>query len=199
MAHIDYYFFTISPWAYLAGDRLERIAEAAGATVAYKPINPGAVFKAHGGLPLDQRPKSRQDYRLQELDRARTKTGLPLTTHPAHFPTNPAPSSFAIIAADKAGGGDLGKLVQNILRACWAEEKDIAEDAVIADCLEAAGFDRGLVTSGMLAGAETFERYTEEAVQKGVFGSPYYLVDSGQHFWGQDRLDDLEAHLAGKL
>lgn len=199
MPHIDYYFFTISPWAYLAGDRLERIAEAHDTTITYKPVNPGPIFRAHGGLPLDQRPQARQEYRLQELARAQTKTGLPLNLHPAYFPTNPAPSSFAIIAADKAGGGDLGALVRNVLRAIWAEEKDIAQDAVIADCLDAAGFDRGLATSGMLSGAETFERYTEEAVQKGVFGSPYYLVDSGQHFWGQDRLDDLEAHLAGKL
>ncbi|SIS58429.1 2-hydroxychromene-2-carboxylate isomerase [Roseivivax lentus] len=199
MPQIDYYFFTISPWAYLGGDRLERIAEAHGAEIAYKPVNPGAVFKAHGGLPLDQRPQARQDYRLQELARTQKKTGLPLTIHPAHFPTNPAPASYAIIAADKAGGGDLGQLVRNILAACWAEERDIAQDDVIADCLEAAGFDRGLATSGMLAGAETFERYTEEAVQRGVFGSPYYLVDSGQHFWGQDRLDDLEMHLSGKI
>ncbi|QFS84288.1 2-hydroxychromene-2-carboxylate isomerase [Roseivivax sp. THAF40] len=199
MPQIDYYFFTISPWAYLGGDRLEEIAKAHGAEIAYKPVNPGAVFKAHGGLPLDQRPQARQDYRLQELDRTQKKTGLPLTIHPAHFPTNPAPSSYAIIAADKAGGGDLGLLVRKILSACWAEERDIAQDDVIADCLEAAGFDRGLVTSGMLSGAETFERYTEEAVQRGVFGSPYYVVDSGQHFWGQDRLDDLEMHLAGKI
>ncbi|MBV0911256.1 2-hydroxychromene-2-carboxylate isomerase [Anianabacter salinae] len=199
MAHIDYYFFTVSPWAYLAGDRLEQIATEAGASIAYKPVHPGGIFKAGGGLPLNERPQSRQDYRLQELERARKKTGLTLNLHPAHFPTNPAPSSYAIIAADKAGAGDLGALTHGLMRACWAEERNIAEDEVIRDCLTAAGFDPGLADSGMLTGAETYERYTEEAVAAGVFGSPFYIVDGAERFWGQDRLDDLELHLSGGL
>ncbi|WP_375691588.1 2-hydroxychromene-2-carboxylate isomerase [Pseudooceanicola sp. LIPI14-2-Ac024] len=198
MAHIDYYFTTVSPWAYLAGDRLETMAARHGATVTYKPVDLGKVFSATGGLPLKQRSQARQDYRLQELARAQAKTGLPLTIHPAHFPTNPAPSSYAIIAAQKAGG-DTAALVQNVLRACWAEDRNIAEDEVIRDCLSAAGFDPGLADSGLLAGATTYEAYTEEAIQEGVFGSPFYVVDSGQKFWGQDRLDDLESHLAGRL
>lgn len=199
MAHIDYYFFTVSPWAYLAGNRLETVAQTHGATISYKPIHPGPIFKAGGGLPLNERPQSRQDYRLQELARAKTKTGLSLNIHPAHFPTNPAPSSYAIIAADKSGGGDLGALVQGILRACWAEEKNIAEDDVIRACLSDAGFDPALADSGMLTGAETFTKYTDEAVLAGVFGSPFYIVDNTHHFWGQDRLDDLELQLSGKL
>ncbi|MWB77799.1 2-hydroxychromene-2-carboxylate isomerase [Pseudooceanicola sp. 216_PA32_1] len=198
MAHIDYYFVTISPWAYLAGNRLEEIAARHGATVTYKPVDLGKVFAATGGLPLNQRPEARRAYRLQELARARAKTGLPLTIHPAHFPTNPAPSAYAIIAA-QAAGGETGKLVQSFLAACWAEDRDIAEDAVIRDCLAAAGFDPALADSGLLAGAETYAANTEEAIARGVFGSPFYVVDTGQMFWGQDRLDDLDAHLAGRL
>ena len=198
MAHIDYYFVTISPWAYLAGNRLEEIAARHGATVTYKPVDLGKGFAATGGLPLNQRPEARRAYRLQELARAEAKTGLPLTIHPAHFPTNPAPSAYAIIAA-QAAGGETGKLVQSFLAACWAEDKDIAEDAVIRDCLAAAGFDPALADSGLLAGAETYAANTEEAIARGVFGSPFYVVDTGQMFWGQDRLDDLDAHLAGRL
>ena len=199
MPHIDYYFVTVSPWAYLAGDRLERMAEAHGASVTYKPVDLGRVFAATGGLALKDRSEARKAYRLQELARAKAKTGLPLTVHPAHFPTNPAPSSYAIIAAQAAGGGDLGGLVQRIMAACWAEERDIAQDDVIRDCLVASGFEAGLVDSGMLTGAEVYEKNTEAAIGEGVFGSPFYIVDSGQKFWGQDRLDDLEMHLAGKL
>ncbi len=86
-----------------------------------------------------------------------------------------------------------------MLRACWAEEKDIAEDAVIRECLEAAGFDPGLADSGLLAGAEAYSRNLEEAVERGVFGSPFYITDTDERFWGQDRLDDLDLHLAGEL
>ena len=69
------------------------------------------------------------------------KTGMPLNIQPAHWPTNAVPASAAIIAAQQAGGGDIGQLVHNILKACWAEDRDIAEDAVLRDCLTAAGFE----------------------------------------------------------
>lgn len=196
---IDYYFTTVSPWTYLAGDGLEQIAARTGAEISYKPVDLMKVFAQSGGQPLGERPLARREYRMQELKRARSKTGMDLVLEPAFFPTNPAPSSYAIIAADKAGGGDTGKLVQLLLRACWAEEKNIAEDDVIRAALSAAGFDPGLADSGLLTGAETFASNTEEAVAAGVFGSPFYIVDGTERFWGQDRLADLEAYLTGRL
>ena len=111
---------------------------------------------------------------------------------------NGAPAAYAIIAADRAGGGDLPGLVQAILRACWAEEKDISQDAVIREALAAHGFDPKLADSGLLVGAEVFERNNEEAIARGVFGAPFYIVGE-EKFWGQDRLDDLDQHLAGRL
>lgn len=199
MPHIDYFFVTLSPWTYLAGSRLEEIAAKHGATITYKPVDMARVFAATGGLPLGQRSEARKAYRLQELARAQKKTGLPLTINPAHFPTNPAPSSYAIIAAQKAGGGDVGALCRYILSACWAEEKNIAEDEVIRDCLSRAGFDPALADKGLLDGAMTYEAFTEEAITRGAFGAPFYITDTGACFWGQDRLDDLDAHLAGTL
>lgn len=124
---------------------------------------------------------------------------MPINLKPAHFPTNAAPAAYAIIAAQDVQGGDVGALVRNVLRACWAEERDIAEDTVVKDCLAAAGFDPALADTGLLAGAETYAKNLEEAVEKGVFGSPFYIVDDEEPFWGQDRLDDLELHLAGKI
>ena len=154
MAHIDYYFTTLSPFAYLAGTRLEDLAEKHGATITYKPLDIMALFARTGGTaPADRHP-SRMAYRAQELPRAAKRLGMPLNLKPAHWPTNPAPSSYAIIAAQTAGGGDLGALVHGIMRACWAEERNIAEDDVVRGCLADAGFDPGLVDSGMLAGRD---------------------------------------------
>jgi 2-hydroxychromene-2-carboxylate isomerase len=51
----------------------------------------------------------------------------------------------------------------------------------------------------LLQGADTYARNLEEAVEKGVFGAPFYILDDGQKFWGQDRLEDLEMHLDGRL
>jgi 2-hydroxychromene-2-carboxylate isomerase len=199
MAHIDYYFSTVSPWAYLAGHRLEDMAARHGATIAYKPIDLGTLFPRTGGLALPDRHPSRQEYRLQELARNSKKLGMALNPKPAFWPVNGAPSAYAIIAAQAAGGGDLGALCHGIMRACWAEERNIAEDDTIRECLSAAGFDPALADKGLLMGADTYARNTEQAALAGVFGSPFYVVDTGQKFWGQDRLDDLELHLAGRL
>ena len=195
MPHIDYYFVTISPWTYLAGTKLEEIAAKHGATITYKPCDMNRVFASTGGLPLAERAQARKDYRMQELKRWRAARNMPLTLQPAYFPTNPAPAAYAIIAAQNAGGGDLGQLTHSILRACWAEEKDIADDAVVKACLEQAGFDPALTESGLLVGAETYAANLEEAVARGVFGAPFYITGDDQRFFGQDRIDDLESHL----
>ncbi len=199
MSHIDYYFSTISPYTYLAGKRLEEIAAAHGATIRYRPLDIIALFARTGGTPPAERHPARQAYRLQELQRQSKKTGLALTLKPAFFPTNSAPSSYAIIAAQNEGGGDLAELVHGVTRAVWREEKNIAEDDVILAALTAAGFDPSLADRGLLSGAEEYAANLEAAVEAGVFGAPFYVVDGVTHFWGQDRLDDLALHLEGKL
>jgi 2-hydroxychromene-2-carboxylate isomerase len=199
MAHLDYYFTVLSPYAYLAGQRLEKIAGAHGLDITYKPLDIMTLFTRTGGLAPKDRHPARMAYRAQELPRQAKKAGMPLNMKPAHWPTNAAPASYAIIAAQEAGGGDLGGLVHSILRAVWVEDRDIAEDSVVQDCLKAAGFDPGLTFSGMLAGAETYAANLEDAVNAGVFGSPFYVLEDGQSFWGQDRLEDLDLVLSGKL
>ena len=199
MPHIDYYLATISPNCYLAGTRPAEIAARHGATISYKPLDIMALFARTGGVPPGQRHPSRHEYRLIEIARSAKILGMPLNPKPTHWPTNPAPSSYALIAAQKAGGGDLGALVAGLTRACWADEKDIADDAVIRTCLEAAGFAPSLADSGLLAGAETYERNLEDAVNAGVFGAPFFITDDDGRFWGQDRLDQLDRHLEGTL
>lgn len=199
MAHIDYYFSTISPYCYLAGERLEEIATKHGATITYKPMDIIGLFSRTGGTAPKDRHVSRQEYRAQELVRQAKKLDMAFNLQPAHWPTNMAPSSYALIAAQNEGGGDVGALAHALLRACWAEEKDIAQDDVIRACLEDAGFDPSLADSGLLSGAETYARNLDEAVAAGAFGAPFYVVDGGARFWGQDRLDDLDQHLAGHL
>jgi 2-hydroxychromene-2-carboxylate isomerase len=197
LPQIDYFLSTVSPFTYLAGDRLEIIAARHGATICYKPFDVVANFSRTGGTKPSERHESRKAYRLQELARIAKRQGLPINLGPAHWPTNPAPSSYAIIAAQNAGGGDLGALVQGFLSACWAGEKDIADDAVVKDCLAAAGFDPSLADQGLIVGAETFASNNEEAARRGVFGAPSYLIGD-EVFWGQDRLSYLDEYLADR-
>ena len=196
MAHIDYFFATFSPWAYLAGDRLEQIAARHGASITYKPIDLMALFDRTGGTRPAARHPNRMEYRMQELKRWSARLNMPMEFSPPGYPPNPAPSSYAIIAAQKAGGGDVGGLVRAILRAVWAEGRNIAEDDVIRAALAENGFDPALAMTGLFDGAVTYEKNLDEAVERGVFGSPFYIVaGTDQRFWGQDRLDMLEEHL----
>lgn len=199
MAHIDYYFATISPFTYLSSGTVEEIVAKHGATITYKPLDIMGLFARTGGVPPKDRHPSRQAYRLEDMARRAKRLGRPLNPQPAFWPTNPAPSSYALIAAQKAGGGDLGKLMSELTSAVWAGEKNIAEDDVIRAALSAAGFDPALADSGMLAGAEEYARNLEDAVANNVFGAPFFVVDGRAHFWGQDRLEDLDLHLSGEL
>lgn len=198
MAHIEYFFATTSPFTYLAGTRLEEVAARHGATIAYRPLDITSLFSRTGGLPPQERHPARLDYRLQELKRQSKKLDLPMDLDPPYRAINPAPSSYAFIAADKAGGGDLGALVHAFTGAVWRDKRDIAEDEVIAECLQQAGFDPGLAGMAMLQGAEQYARNLEDAVAAGVFGAPFYIVDGTEKFWGQDRIEDLDLHLSGK-
>lgn len=198
MPQIDYFFATISPFTYLAGNRLEVIAARHGAAVRYVPINAPALFPRTGGQVLAERHESRKVHRLQELRRWSARLRIKLDLQPAHFPVNPAPSSYAVIAAAKAGGGDLAGLVQAFPRAVWAEGRNIADEEVVQEIVAKYGFDPKVIDRGMFTAAETYAANLEEAVARGVFGVPFYLVGD-ERFWGQDRLEDLDLHLAGKI
>ena len=204
MPQLDYFFSTISPYTYLAGTRLTEIAKKHDLDVVYKPLDIVSLFARTGGVPPKDRHPNRQAYRLQDLERSARKVSLPLNVSPMFWPTNPAPSSYAFIAAQNAkskgsASGDLDALMHGLGRRCWAEEKNIAESDVIAEALVEAGFDAALADSGMLAGAETYAANLEEAVARGVFGAPFYITEDDQRFWGQDKLVDLDLHLQGKL
>ncbi|QYX57707.1 2-hydroxychromene-2-carboxylate isomerase [Roseovarius sp. SCSIO 43702] len=199
MAHIDCFFSTLSPYTYLAGERMEAVAERHGASVTYKPVDFMALMQRVHGRANREVSAAVAAYTAQDLARIARREGMEITLKPAHWPTNPAPSAYAIIAAQASGGGDVGALARAFLRACWAEERDVAEDEVVRECLVQAGFDPALADSGLLSGAETYARNLEEAVERGVIGIPFYLCDDGAAFWGQDRIADLDAHLGGTI
>ena len=198
MTEVHYFFSVLSPFTYLADDRLERLAEKHRATIHYKPIDIIDLFGRTGGVAPKDRHPSRKAYRIQELARISKLNGLDINLAPAHWPTNPLPASCAIIAAEGFDSGDQEVLVRAVLRSCWLEEKDIGRIDVVADCLELAGYPRTIADSLGSGSETTFKEYTNEAESRNVFGSPTYVAGS-QVFWGQDRLPHLDAWLGGEL
>jgi 2-hydroxychromene-2-carboxylate isomerase len=199
MTKITYFFATISPYTYLAGLRLEKIAVKHRASIEYRPMDLMSVFSRTGGVPPKDRHVSRIEMRAQELERQAKKLNMPYNLKPSYFPVNMAPSSYAFISASRHGDGDLGALAFGLTRAVWAENKDISDPKVISECLKTAGFDGDLADKDMLGAAEQYSKNTEKAVASGVFGAPFYITDTDKRFWGQDRLEDLDLTLSGAL
>lgn len=196
MTQIDYYLSTMSPWCYLAGNRLEEIAARHGATIRYRPLDALQLFDRTGGTRPSDRHPNRMALRMQELQRFKDHLGMPMNLQPTLPMVNAAPSSYAVIAAQAGGSGDVGALVRGFLAARWRDDRDISDDGVIRDVLAANGFDPDLSSKGLFIGAETYGRNLEEAVDAGVFGIPFYIVPAtDQRFWGQDRLQFLDRYL----
>ena len=194
---IDHYYSLVSPWTYLGGPRLDAIARRAGALVDHKPADFGGIFAASGGLPLARRAPQRQAYRLLELARWRDFLGAELNLRPGHLPAPDDLAARVVVAAERAGA-DAGRLSHAILRAVWAEERDVADPGTLRDVAGESGLDGAalLAAAGTGAVREEYAANTAEAIARGVFGAPSYVY-RGELFWGQDRLDFLERALAG--
>ena len=195
---VDYYFAPQSPWAYLGHQRFADIARQAGASVRVMPIDLGGkVFPISGGLPLGQRAPQRQAYRLLELQRFSQHLGAPLHLKPKYFPVSGDDAARLIIAADLAQGADAAMAVAGaVLSACWAQERNIADEKVLAEVLAEQGLPPALLEkSHSQAVQERYDAFTQAAIDAGVFGAPSYVID-GEIFWGQDRLDFVERALA---
>jgi 2-hydroxychromene-2-carboxylate isomerase len=196
---IDYYDSMSSPWTYLGHMRFLDLADRFALTIRHKPMDLLKVWSVSGGLPLKQRAQQRQAYRHQELRRWRELLGLKCNVEPAFHPVADRRACYLVIAAQRQGL-DWRVLTQALLRAVWAEERDIADHPT----LEAIANENGMDGKALLAATENedvkaeYEANTDEAMRLGVFGAPMYVFD-GELFWGQDRLQMLEWRLTQKL
>ncbi len=195
---IDYFFAPQSPWTYLGHARFAALAAHADCAVRVLPVDFAKVFAVSGGLPLRQRAAQRQAYRLVDLRRSADHAQLPLNLHPRHFPVQGDDAARLIIAVDMADGPDAAmRLTAGVLSAVWADERDIADRAVLGELLARNQLDATrLVQSCEASVQQRYASDTQAAIDAGVFGAPSYCV-GGEIFWGQDRLDFLQRKLLG--
>lgn len=193
---IDYYFTLISPFSYLGHKAFLDVTAKHGAAVRYKPMNLAGVFATSGAVPIPERPVSRQNYRLIELQRIADIRQLPLTLRPAHFPTNPALANGAV-AAIAASGIDPADFMFAAFQACWTEDRDISQPETVRELLEATGHDAETIMVAASSDEITsaMVENTQAAIAAGAVGAPVYVLN-GEPFWGQDRVDYLDHALA---
>lgn len=196
---VDYYFTPVSPWTWLGHERFAAMCARHGATIRVKPCDIGGkVFPVSGGLPLAKRAPQRQSYRMMELKRWRSHLGIALTLEPKFFPTNPELASLLIVGATRLGPHPAMALAGAFLRACWVEERDVSDVTTLRRVMVDEGFDADVLLR-MARSAEVraaYEANTQEAIERGVFGAPTYVIGD-ELFWGQDRLEFVERALAG--
>jgi 2-hydroxychromene-2-carboxylate isomerase len=194
---IDYYLTPISPYTYLGHERFLEIAARHGATVAVKPVDYGRIFPVSGGLPLKQRASQRQAYRLIELERWSKHLGKALNVKPKFFPVSPDAAAKWIIAAQARGAADALRLAGALLRAVWAEERDISDEPTLASIASGVRLDPAQLAAAAASpdAAARYDALTQEAIDRQIFGAPTYVYRD-EPFWGQDRLDFLDRALA---
>lgn len=195
---VDYYMTPVSPWTYLGHDRFRAVCARNGAQIHLRVMDLGKVFPVTGGVALKDRPPQRRAYRLMELKRWRDFLGMPLTIEPKFFPVPAEAAATTLLAVLERNGTEAAlDVAGDLLRAVWAEERNIGDAATLAEVLTG----RGLDAASLLAHARSAEvaaryiQHSQEAIARGVFGSPTYVYQD-ELFWGQDRLDFLERALA---
>ena len=183
---LEFFFDVGSPTTYLAWTQLPKIAADAGATIIWRPMLLGGVFKATGNQsPVNIPAKGR--YMLQDLARYARRYGVPMTFNP-HFPINTL--TLMRGAAGYLDTPQFGTYVTAIFNALWVEQKNLGKPEVVAEVLRVAGldpaeFERLVNDDGV---KERLKGITEEAIRRGAFGAPTFFIGEEMHF-GQDRLD----------
>jgi 2-hydroxychromene-2-carboxylate isomerase len=198
MTTVAYYFAPQSPWTYLGHLRFWDIARKAGATIEVLPVDLGGkVFPVSGGLPLAKRAPQRQAYRLLEMRRFAEHLHVPLNLQPRYFPVAGDDAAKLITAVALHDGADAAMhIADGILSAVWAEERNIADEGVLAALLKERELPaKRLDDAHSQTVAEIYAANTQRAIDAGVFGAPSYVID-GEIFWGQDRLGFVERKLA---
>lgn len=195
-ATIDYYFTSVSPFAWLGHKVLVDIATRHGKKINYRPFNMMKVWEVSGAVPLNQRSATRQRYRLLELQRVAELRGLDINPKPSNFPANPELADRCIIAICQAGG-DPDEFCFKVGEALWRDDRQIADESVLGELLADCGFDSAAILSAAKgdAVAAIREQNSADAIAADAIGSPAYVYE-GEVFWGQDRLEYLDAMIA---
>jgi 2-hydroxychromene-2-carboxylate isomerase len=186
-APIDFYFDFSSPYGYLASNKIEALASKHGRTVNWRPMLLGAAFKATGSGPLPSIPL-KGDYAKRDFLRS-------ARFHDVQFRL-PEPFPVSTVAACRAfyslgNEEERVKLAKALFRAYFVDNVNIGEAQNVLKVAASIGLKPDVNDQAV---KDKTRAEVDAALAKGVFGSPYIVVD-GEAFWGVDRFDQLERWL----
>lgn len=190
ITRIDFYFDFPSPYSYLASTQLPKLAEKHGVTIAYRPFRILEAMKIVGNRPTTIESKAKGKYAGADLARWVRRYGVPFERNPNRGNFDWALLGQIVLAATEQGQGQGQACVNAIFPAVWASADDIADKAVLAKRLDAAGLAGAklIEQAASAAYAAKLNDDTTRAAERGVFGAPTIFVGDEQ-FFGNDRLD----------
>jgi 2-hydroxychromene-2-carboxylate isomerase len=192
---IEFYFDFSSPYGYFAAHRIDAIAKAHGRVVQWRPILLGLVFEVSGGRPLPSIPM-KGDYARIDVARTARFHGI-AWRQPSKFPISGQAACRAFYWLAAQDPQKANRLALALLHAYFADGRDISSPQVTVDVAAEMGIP-GAALAEALADPAVKERpraETQRAIERGVFGSPYVIVDD-EPFWGNDRLDQVARWLS---
>lgn len=190
MKHITFYLDFISPYSYLAFEKLPQALMGHSYSVTYKPVLFAALLKHHGQLgPAEISGKREWTYR-QVLWLALTN-GVALQL-PASHPFNPL-ALLRLAVACNAQGLPNRFVCETLFRHVWQGGLEATDGQRLQAVTQQLAPQRAVTSLEVKA---QLKMHTDEAIAAGVFGVPTYEVD-GKLFWGFDALPMLWAYLAG--
>ena len=194
---VEFFFDFGSPASYLAWTRLPAICQAAGATLVYRPMLLGGVFKATGNVSPAvslRGVKNKPAYEALETRRFLARHGITRFAFNPHFPVNTLQIMRGAVAAQRLGCFE--RYVDAVYAHMWAEPKKLDEPAVIRAALLASGLpaDELLARAADPDVKQELLANTERSVARGAFGSPTFFVGD-EIFFGKDRLRDVEEEI----
>ena len=192
---LELWYEFASTYSYLSVMRIEQVAAAAKLEVAWRPFLLGPIFRAQGwnDSPFNVYP-AKGRYMWRDLSRLAAGYGLPFQ-RPSLFPRNGLFSArIALVAEPEGWCPDWSRAV---FTAEFAQDRDIADTAVLSGLLETLGHDPGAVLARAESDANkaALRAHTERAQALGIFGAPSFVV-GGELYWGNDRLGDAVAKAA---
>lgn len=185
---IEFWYEFASTYSYPAAMRVEDAAKAAGVTLRWRPFLLGPIFGAQGwnDSPFNIYP-AKGKYMWRDMARLCEAAGLTLK-EPVRFPQNGLKAArLALLGQDEAWGP---AFTRRVYLANFAEQKDISDEGVLSSVLSSLGLDAAalIAQSNAPDNKERLKAQTEEAVARGIFGAPSFLVGD-ELFWGNDRLE----------
>ncbi len=191
---IEFYFDFSSPYGYLAVQEIDQIGERHGRSVVWKPILLGAIFPTTGSQPLLNIPL-KGDYARIDLPRVARRIGVPFVL-PTPFPfmsVAAARAFYWLADQDVARAKDFAKAV---FHGSFGEGRDMSGAGAVVEIAGGIGIDPAALGAALQDQAikDRLRAEVDGAIAKGVFGSPFFLVD-GEPFWGNDRLYDIDRWL----